>query len=290
MSSGDKSGELLQERYSLRKMIGEGAYSFVFKGLDIIENCPVAVKKLKTANLSFEEKEEVKGCFLREVDFLKSLQHPAIPKFYDFIYESNRFYLIMEYIDGEDLLSILAREGPFTENRAYRIMVIIADALLHLQNRNTPIIYKDLKPSNIMETKEGKVKLIDFGTARFFSDKKGLDTNILGTPGYAPPEAYGKASTNLSADVYSFGATFFHLLTAEEPVQFKFRFPSPTRYNPDLSYLFCRIIQDCLKKKEHRIADAKELTERLAKADPIYEVRWLQSRVANFIKHLTGDK
>jgi serine/threonine protein kinase len=262
-------GNLLAERYRVEKKIGEGSYSIVYKGFDIQKNRMVAIKELKSGNLTPQEAEEARLLFFKEIEFLQTLAHDSIPKYYDFIFEGERYYLVMEWIDGKDLLLILEEEGKFSQAKALDYMAKICGALCYLQGREAPIIFKDLKPSNILVNSKGTIKLIDFGTARIFSSKKKCDTCELGTPGYAPPEAYGKAvQTDLSADVYSLGATIYHLVTGQEPFQFRFNFPSPKLFNPSISDNFQEILLGCLRKREQRIPDSYSLGRRILKIAP----------------------
>jgi serine/threonine protein kinase len=143
----------------------------------------------------------------------------------------------------------------------------ITEALVYLQHESRNIIYKDLKPSNIIIDEDQCVKIIDFGISRRFDPKKDKDTHILGTPGYAPPEAYTETQTDFSADVYSLGAAFYHLTTGQEPVQFAFNFPDPRNFNPELTEEFAGLLMDCLKKREGRIKNGRELKERIGKIE-----------------------
>ncbi len=256
--------EILADRYVLNEIVGEGSYSVVFRGWDKVEDRTVAIKELKRSGLTVQEMHEAQDLFFREIKILKALDHPAFPKVYDFIYFRGRHYLIMEWITGENLLDMIERRGGISEATALKYMSQVTNALIYLQKDGRNIIYKDLKPSNIILTGRGKLKLIDFGAARFYSRKKNKDTHALGTPGYAPPEAYTGAQTDFSADIYSLGATFYHLVTGQEPFQFRFRFPSPRKFNRKLSTDFCVFISDCLKSREKRIPDAKTARKRLS--------------------------
>lgn len=276
-----KHNVVLPGGYELLEIIGEGSFSVVYKAFDHVTRRNVAVKKLKTTGIPQDEVQEAKDYFIREMKFLKNLDHPSIPKFYNFIDDGGRFYIVMELVEGDNLLEIMKKEGPLSEGKAFGFMVQVADALSYLQKQKTPIIYKDLKPSNLVLTRDERIKIIDFGAARYFTQKE--DTYVLGTPGYAPQESYGRAFTDPSADVYSFGATFFHLVTGQEPFQFKFKFPSSSKYNAELSFKFCRVINDCLQPRERRITDAVELKERLSKADPLYEIRWVKTNLGKII-------
>lgn len=171
--------------------------------------------------------------------------------------------MVMEWVEGRNLLEIFEEKGKLTEDEAIDYMKQIGDALLYLQNDKRSIVYKDIKPSNIIINEFGRANLIDFGTARVFSRDKDKDTHVLGTPGYAPPEAYSGLQTDFSSDIYSLGATFYHLTTGEDPCQFRFKFPDPANYNNKLSPAFSRILLKCLDSKEKRINNAQELLDEM---------------------------
>ncbi len=152
--------------------------------------------------------------FKIEAKMLWGLSHPNLPAFTTFFAENQCYFLVMEYIDGQTLEDLLGRQGaPFPERRVLRWAEQLCDVLEYLHSQNPPIIFRDMKPGNIMVTRPGHIKLIDFGIARFFRPRHGPDTQLLGTPGYAPPEQYGTAQTDERSDIYSLGMTLFHLLT-----------------------------------------------------------------------------
>ncbi len=255
------------DRYILEKVIGEGSYSVVYQGLDIDEKRIVAVKEMKSAGLTKEEADEAHELFFREINIMKDLHHENIPKVYDFFLFEEKNYMVMQWIDGEDLLSLYKKNGLMPESQALRYMGQIAEALVYLQHEGRSIIYKDLKPSNIIVDEDRQIKIIDFGISRRYDPKKEKDTHILGTPGYAPPEAYTETQTDFSADVYSLGAAFYHLTTGQEPFQFRFNFPNPRDFNPELTEEFAELLTDCLKKREERIKNAGELRERIGEVE-----------------------
>ena len=258
--------KVIAERYILQEKVGEGSYSVVYKGFDKDENRKVAVKEMKSAGLTKEEADEAHELFFREMNILKDIKFNYIPEIYDFCLFENRNFMVMQWLEGEDLLSFYRRQGKLLEWQALSYMRQITDALVYLQDENRSIIYKDLKPSNILLDERGQVKIIDFGTARHYNPQKKKDTHILGTPGYAPPEAYTETQTDFSADVYSLGATFYHLTTGEEPFRFRFNFPDPREFSDELSEEFAELLTDCLKKRGERISDARELKKRIMRA------------------------
>lgn len=257
--------QIIAHKYRLLKQTGEGSYSIVFRGIDIETGREVAIKEMKSSGLTQEEKNEAEDFFFREINILKNLYHEALPRVYDFFIFEARFYMVMDWIEGRNLLEIFEEQGVLSENTARDYMEQIGDALLYLQVEERNIIYKDIKPSNIIINEFGRAKLIDFGAARVFSKDREKDTHVLGTPGYAAPEAYSGRQTNFSSDIYSLGATFYHLTTGQEPCQFRFKFPDPSIYNNKLSPAFSRFLLKCLKPESKRIKNAHELLNEMEK-------------------------
>ena len=145
---------------------------------------------------------------------LSRLNHPNLPAFTDFFTEGARHFLVMEYIDGSTLEDLLDRnKGPFSEPRVLGWARQLCDVLEYLHNQQPSVIFRDMKPGNIMLTRSGRIKLIDFGIARLFRNRGSQDTQLLGTPGFAPPEQYGSAQTDERSDIYSLAMTLFQLLT-----------------------------------------------------------------------------
>ncbi len=256
--------EILIDRYVLEDIIGEGSYSIVFRGWDQEDKKRVAIKELKSLGMTKEEADEAHRLFFNEINILKDLRHSGIPRVFDFFIFEGRHYMVMEWVEGENLEEMLERKGRISQDEALEYMKKLTNVLCYLQGTLKRVIYRDIKPSNIIVNENGSLKLIDFGISRYYSPEKKKDTHILGTPGYAPPEAYsGNEQTDFSADIYSLGATFYHLTTGEDPVQFRFIFPNPQKFNHQLTEDFANLLTDCLKKKGERIRDAVELKRRM---------------------------
>lgn len=265
--------QIISNKYQLLEQVGEGSYSIVFRGKDIETGREIAIKEMKSSGLTQEEIREAEEFFFREINILKNLFHESLPRVYDFFIFENRLYMVMEWVEGKNLLEIFEEEGTLTEEKAIDYMKQIGDALLYLQNEKRSIVYKDIKPSNIIINEFGRANLIDFGTARVFSGDKEKDTHVLGTPGYAAPEAYSHRQTDFSSDIYSLGATFYHLTTGEEPCQFRFKFPDPSKFNDKLSPAFSGILLKCLEPREKRIKNASELLEEMETMNQVDESR-----------------
>ncbi|HEX9036754.1 MAG TPA: serine/threonine-protein kinase [Ktedonobacterales bacterium] len=227
---------LLGKRYLVLKNVGQGGMAAVYQATDTRANRVVAVKEMSQEGLSPEELKEALESFAAEAKLLKSLNHENLPKVYDSFSENARHYLVMEFIEGQTLEQRLtATHGPAPEADALRWAAQLCAVLHYMHTRKPPIIFRDLKPANIMLTPQGKIKLIDFGIARIFTPNRRRDTQALGTPGYAPPEQYGSAQTDARADVYALGATLYQLLTAYDVAKTPFALPSMQTRNPAIS-------------------------------------------------------
>jgi serine/threonine-protein kinase len=182
------------------------------------------------------ERAEALDAFHREAHFLSSLDHANLPKVVDSFEADGKHYLVMEFVDGQTLEELVVDLGrPLPPDTVLRLGVTLCTVLDYLHRHQPPIIFRDLKPGNIMLDRDGAVKLIDFGIARVFTPGKSRDTTSLGTKGYAAPEQYGKGQTDARSDVYALGATLHFLLTGRDPADDPFNFPPARRLNPDVS-------------------------------------------------------
>ncbi len=173
-----------------------------------------AIKEMSLSMVSREDQPRAIQNFKVEAKILWGLDHPNLPSLTGFFSQNERYFLVMEYIEGYTLEDRLERGGvAFPERRVLGWARQLCDVLTYLHSQKPPIIFRDMKPGNVMLTRQGQIKLIDFGIARFFRSSLDPDTQILGTPGYAPPEQYGKSQTDERSDIYALGMTLFHLLT-----------------------------------------------------------------------------
>ena len=212
---------VLNGRYEIVRRIGGGGMGAVYLAKDRnLGDAPRAVKEMVESHLDPTQHEKAIGDFKRESLLLTSLEHPSIPTIYDYFYDDalSRFYLVMKYISGGDLASRMraAIGGRLDEKTVADWGMQVADVLDYLHSRPKPIIYRDLKPANLMiDGNSGRVMLIDFGIARWVSQQeKGV--TAVGTMGYAPPELFS-GRVQPASDVYSLGAKMFHLLTGSDP-------------------------------------------------------------------------
>jgi WD40 repeat protein/serine/threonine protein kinase len=181
----------------------------------------VAIKQIRLQGLSAEETIEATDTFNREVSLLSILNHPHIPRLYDHFHDRDHWYLVLEYLEGTTLEDYLekraAQNRPIALDEALAMGLQLCTVLEYLHTRQPPVIFRDLKPGNIIRTPGGKLCLIDFGIARRFRPGQTRDTQRLGSPGYAAPEQYGRAQTTPQADIYSLGALLHALLSGEDP-------------------------------------------------------------------------
>lgn len=208
-----ETGFLLNNRYRIRAVLGQGGMGAVYHATDENLGVKVAVKENFFQNESFARQ------FQTEAKILANLRHPNLPRVFDyFIIPHQGQYLVMDYIEGEDLRQWIQRRGMISEAEVIQIGIAVCDALAYLHSRKPPIIHRDIKPGNVKITPEGEVVLVDFGLAKIMHS--GEDTAAAAramTPGYSPPEQYGTAPTEPRSDIYSLGATLYAALTGMIP-------------------------------------------------------------------------
>jgi len=226
---------LLQDRYRLLASLGQGGFGSVFKAQDTLsQNKVVAIKEISLNGLQQQEMLDATASFNREVQVLSDLRHPGLPKLYNYFTDAEHWYLVMDFIAGETLERHLEQTigGHFLQlTDVLRVGIQLCIVLDYMHTHNPPIIFRDLKPSNVMLIPSGGVRLIDFGIARYFKPGQFKDTMAFGSPGYAAPEQYGKAQTTPCADVYSLGAMLHQMLTGNDPTEVPFRFLPLQTYN-----------------------------------------------------------
>ncbi len=205
---------LLHKRYVIMRTIGHGGMAAVYQARDTRRGTICAIKQMSLSTVPTNERPQAIQNFLAEAKILSRLNQVNLPAFTDFFTEGDRRFLVMEYIDGSTLEELLEHNnGPFSEPRVLGWARQLCDVLEYLHSQQPPVIFRDMKPGNVMLTRTGRIKLIDFGIARLFRSSGSQDTQLLGTPGFAPPEQYGSAQTDVRSDLYSLAMTLFHLLT-----------------------------------------------------------------------------
>lgn len=218
-----------------------------------------AVKELDYSAIPIEEAQEARALFCREAALLRQLQHPSLPRVVDHFQIDDRDYLVMERVEGPTLEGILKdRATPLPEQKVWFIGLGLLKTLDYLHHRNPPILYRDLKPLNVMVTMNGGVKLIDFGIARVVMPQKLGDTTAYGTPGYAPPEQY-QGRTTPASDVYALGMTLLRAATLYEPPEFQFTHPAAVELNPGLSLAMGETLDRMIAKNPEERPGTNEL-------------------------------
>lgn len=245
---GLPSRAVLRHRYRILSRLGNGGFGAVYKAEDMaFGNRLVAVKEMNQPGSPDAERSHAALEFEREAMLLARLKHPSLPSIYDHFSEAGRWYLVMDYIEGETLESRLERLRRFRAEDVLRVGLQLGDVLNYLHSQQPPIIFRDLKPANIIVTPQGHLYLIDFGLARHFDPVPGGSSTTFGSPGYAAPEQYDSPQTNARADIYSLGATLHELLTGIHPAIRPFEF-APLRFAPltplaDFGALIMRMLE-----------------------------------------------
>ncbi len=236
---------LQQGRYLIVRAVGQGGMGAVYQAADIrLGGKSVAIKEMSDAGLPTpQQRQQAVAAFSQEAQMLALLSHPNLPKVSDYFTENGKHYIVMEFVEGQTLEDYLGRRGgPVSEVEARGWAAQLCDVLGYLHRQNPPVIFRDLKPANVMLTPQGQLKLIDFGIARFFTVGKSGDTLVMGTPGYAAPEQHGKGQTDGRSDVYSLGVLLHHVLTGHDPATTPFALPPVRQLNPQVSPAMAQVI------------------------------------------------
>ncbi|MBK6088756.1 serine/threonine protein kinase [Ruminococcus difficilis] len=207
-------GVIIDNTYQLTEYINRGGMSIVYLAENIRLGNRWAVKEIVKTNDEYNRL--YIDALIHEANMMKDLDYPAFPRIVDIIEDDYALYLVMDYIEGKTLEEILFEEGPQPEERVIGWGVQLCDAMSYLHNQPSPIIYRDMKPSNVIMKPDGSLRIIDFGVARVFHPEKTNDTVALGTKGFAPPEQY-VGQTDERSDIYALGATMRYLLTGVNP-------------------------------------------------------------------------
>jgi len=255
-------GSLLDGKYKILNKIGQGGMSIVYLAMNEKANKQWAVKEMrKEKNRNYEV---MKQSLITETNLLKELKHPYLPSIADIIENDDTIIIVMDYIEGRPLSDILLEEGTIEEDKVVDYAIQLCDVLDYLHSQNPPIIYRDLKPANIMLKPDGKITLIDFGTARKYNYDSVSDTTCLGTIGYAAPEQFAGETlrqTDARTDIYNLGATMYHLLTGVNPSEPPYELYPIRRWDERLSNGLEKIILRATRKDpEKRFNDCKEMS------------------------------
>jgi tRNA A-37 threonylcarbamoyl transferase component Bud32 len=277
-------GEVLGGQYRVTRMLKVGGMAAVYE----VESGGqrYALKEMRDRFTSRRERQDAINRFLREAMTLAKLDHPCIPTVHNHFIEGDRYYVVMDYVDGEDLADVIARApgGRLPAEQVIDWGLQICEVLAYLHSRRPPIVFRDMKPSNLMLTPQGEIKLIDFGIARLFNPAQRGGASLVGTPGYAAPEQYQGVAEPRS-DIYGLGATLHHLLTGCDPTdtgQRLFHFAPIRQYAPSLSPALEGTIQRALSMKmEDRFETVEEMRQALEEARS--RTSW-RERITEFVR------
>src|SRR6266849_158804 len=273
------SSALLHGRYRLIAQVGVGGFGEVYKAVDTRRaDRAVAIKQINLRGLTPQKMIEATDTFNREVRILPQLQHPNLPCVYDHFTDPDHWYLVMEYLEGETLeryletrlrqRSYAGTTGLLPLEDIFALAFQLCDVLDYLHTRQPPVIFRDLKPANIMRSSLSHFSLIDFGIARLFTPGQTRDTTPLGSPGYAAPEQYGRAQTTPRSDLYSLGALLHYLLTGDDPSESPFQFaPLPESIlagTQELDALIQRMVDVDSSQRPASAREVKEELQRIA--------------------------
>ena len=255
-------GSLLDGKYKILNKIGQGGMSVVYLAMNEKANKQWAIKEMrKEKNKNYEI---MKQSLITETNLLKELKHPYLPSIADIIESDDTIIIVMDYVEGRPLSDILSEEGVIEEDKVADYAIQLCDVLDYLHSQKPPIIYRDLKPANIMLRPDGKITLIDFGTARKYNYDSVSDTTCLGTIGYAAPEQFAGETlrqTDARTDIYNLGATMYHLLTGVNPSEPPYELYPIRRWDESLSNGLEKIILRATRKDpDKRFNDCKEMS------------------------------
>lgn len=250
------------DTYEIKSIIGKGGMSTVYLAEHKRLHTRWAVKEVR-------KRQEVKFDFLAEANILKRLQHPMLPRIVDIFEDRDCIYIVEDFVEGVTLDDLLKQQGKVDEAQGLQWFRDLCGVLRYLHSQQPhPVIYRDMKPSNIMLQPDGTLKLIDFGIAREYKQESSADTTYIGTKGYAAPEQFGKAQTDARTDIYSLGVTMYHLVTGKSPYEPPYQFVSVRELAPKLSHGIEYILSKCVQSEP--VARYQTVDELLDDLDHIY--------------------
>ena len=240
-------GSVIDSKYEILKQIGSGGMSKVYLAMDIKLNKQWAVKEI-VKNVEDKHLDIYIKSAMDEANMMKKLDHPCLPRIVDIIDNTESIYVIMDYIEGEPLSEVLNRKEKIPQELVIKWAKELCDVLDYLHTQSKPIIYRDMKPSNIILQPNGNIKLIDFGIAREYKEENINDTTNLGTRGYAAPEQFASGmQSDIRTDIYGLGVTMYHLVTGKNPCEPPYEI-HPIRYwDNELSTGLESIILKCTR-------------------------------------------
>lgn len=238
-------GTYIDDKYEILKEIGNGGMSVVYLAMDKRLNKQWAIKELQKKARDANNEIVIQSA-IAEANMIKKLDHPALPRIVDIIDEQDVIYVVMDYIEGETLDYVVNQYGAQSQEQVIDWAKQLCQVLHYLHTRTPPIIYRDMKPANVMLKPDGNLKVIDFGIAREYKSSNLQDTICLGTRGYAAPEQFGgQGQTDARTDIYCLGATLYHLVTGHNPAEPPYEIYPIRHWNSQLSGGLENIIEKC---------------------------------------------
>lgn len=265
---------IVKQRYRILKRIGRGGMGAVYKAEDAqLGHRLVALKEMRQSGMTAEEVQRATDAFRQEATMLARLQHPNLPSIFDHFEEDGRWYLVMSFLEGESLADYLSQklQNKLSVNEVLQIAIQLCTVLGYLhQQQPASIIFRDLKPANIMHTLDGHIYLIDFGIARHFKPDQVRDTAYYASAGYAPPEQYGQAQTTPRSDLYSLGVVLHQMLSGHNPSTTPFRLPSLLAQSPlipgQLATLISQMLDPDPQKRPANVLVVRQILQDLVSA------------------------
>ncbi len=283
-------GTVIDNKYEILKLIGQGGMSKVYLAMDKRLNKQWAIKEIRKISKD-KNNEVVIQSAISEANLIKKFDHPSIVRIVDIIDNDDVIYIIEDYIEGQTLDRILYEYGAQPQELVIEWGIKLCEALNYLHSLDPAIIYRDMKPANIMLTPSRNIKIIDFGIAREYKQNNIADTAALGTKGYAAPEQYGgKGQTDVRTDIYCLGVTLYHLVTGQNPCEPPYEIYPIRHWNPQLSVALERIIEKCTQlNPDNRYQSCNELMYDLCHYE---ECRKLSKRknIIFLVKMLVSNK
>lgn len=238
-------GEIIDGKYEVLREVGRGGMSIVYLAMDRRLNKQWAIKEFRKDKDDANKQVALKA-LLDEANLMKKFDHPTLPRIVDIIEQTDTVYVVMDYIEGESLNKVLDAYGAQPQEAVIEWAKQLSEVLDYLHTQNPPVIYRDMKPANIMLKPDGTVRLIDFGIAREYKEGKEGDTEAIGTRGYAAPEQFGgRGQTDARTDIYSLGVTLYHLVTGKNPAEPPYEIYPIRHWDASLSSGLEWMIQKC---------------------------------------------
>jgi len=254
------SGDILDEKYEIIKILGKGGMGTVYLCKNIILGNFWAIKEVMKNSKNIDN--------LTEANIIKSLNHPGIRRIVDIFYESNNFYMVQDYVEGQTLKEYVDANGRMQTEKICRITSELCDIVGYLHNQNPAIIYRDIKPSNIMITTGGKIVLIDFGISKIYKNDTVKDTMCACSNGYAAPEQYGAGKSCTQTDIYGIGMLVYFMVKGRTP----FTGIEPLldeNYEGYINEKLKTVIKKCVKIEiKDRYGSVEDLQKEISKISP----------------------